>query len=228
MEYKIIRIKKILERYQGNYVPIPFHLIDIIYDLYTKFLISNIESVSDNSVGLLYYGFFHKTITKNYDLAKYYYLNAIKKGNVDAMHNLAHYYSLIEKNYEKAIYYYLLAISHGNSTSMYHLAQYFDFIVKDKAIAMDYYQQAINKGNINAMHYLAWYYTYKEHDHSEAKKYCLMYFNLASSKQKCQCISIINELLRQKFDCEFAMNMFIYLCKKNRDKIQNEIKNVIL
>ena len=90
--------------------------------------------------------------------AEKYYLMAIKKGNVDAMYNLALSYHREHKDFNKVEKYYLMAIDKGHINAMNSLALLYHTEYKDFKKAEKYYLMAVDKGNTNAMNSLAWEY----------------------------------------------------------------------
>jgi len=150
-------IKKVLSEYNLTYIHIEDASILNIYNLY----VNNILFEPVTHCELLYMGVYYKTI-KNYIEMEKYYLMAIKKGNQDAMYNLAVYYKNI-KNYIEMEKYYLMAIEKGNDKAMNNLAVYYEEIKND--IEMEkYYLMAIEKGNRDAMNNLAYYYKNNQYE----------------------------------------------------------------
>jgi len=103
--------------------------------------------------------------------AEKYYLMAIKKGNVDAMYNLALLYHTEHKDFNKAEKYYLMAIDKGHINAMNSLALLYHTEYKDFKKAEKYYLMAVDKGNTNAMNSLAWEYFIQMKNKMNALKY---------------------------------------------------------
>jgi len=102
--------------------------------------------------------------------AEDYYLRAIKKGNVNALNNLAKLYSEQSK-IKEAEDYYLQAIEKGDVDALNNLAIFYSEQSRIKE-AEDYYLQAIEKGDVDALNNLAILYQ-EESRIEEAEKYYL-------------------------------------------------------
>ena len=90
---------------------------------------------------------------KHYDLAEKYYIEAIEKGNNDAIYNLANLYGYQGKT-DLAEKYYIEAIEKGNNDAIYNLANLYGYQGKTD-LAEKYYIEAIEKGVIDAINNLA-------------------------------------------------------------------------
>jgi TPR repeat protein len=119
-------------------------------------------------------GFYHRSITGNYEEMEKYYLMAIEHGNTKAMNNMGLYHKNITKNYEEMKKYYLMAIEHGNSTAMNNMGYYHKNITKNYEEMKKYYLMAIEHGNPMAMNNMGWYHYQITKDYIEMKKYYKM------------------------------------------------------
>ncbi|OQP57166.1 hypothetical protein A3860_11420 [Niastella vici] len=116
--------------------------------------------------------------------AKSYYLQAIEKGNVNALYNIAVLYKDEGRNKE-AENYYLQAIEKGDINALNNLASLYDEEGRKKE-AENYYLLAIEKGHIKALNNLALLY-----DNEGRKKEALNYYLQAIDKGN---IKTINNL----------------------------------
>jgi TPR repeat protein len=144
-------IKNVVEKYGGEYIPIPSQTIPDVYELLVN---HNINHTNNTDKYYLYVGWYYDNMKHNYEEAIKYYLLAIDKGNYIAMNNLAHYYN-VENNYKEAIKYWLLAIDKGNYIAMNNLAHYYYNVENNYKEAIKYYLLAIDKGNYIAMNNLS-------------------------------------------------------------------------
>jgi TPR repeat protein/ribosomal protein S25 len=107
---------------------------------------------------------------QKYTEAESYYLQAINKGQIEALNNLAILYSDQQK-YNKAESYYLKAVDKGHIDALFNLAVLYKDQLKYNE-AESYYLQAIDKGYINALNNLA--VLYKDQlKYNEAESYYL-------------------------------------------------------
>jgi TPR repeat protein len=90
-------------------------------------------------------------------IAEQYYLQAIEKGDVNALNNLAVLYNNQGKT-EAAEQYYLQAIEKGHVNALNNLAVLYSNQDKSES-AEKYYLQAIEKGHVNALYNLALLYS---------------------------------------------------------------------
>jgi tetratricopeptide (TPR) repeat protein len=132
-------------------------------------LIDSIENESDGfkefAKGYIY------GMQEKYKEVEKYYLLAIKKGENEALNNLASLYADQEK-YKEAEKYYLLAIEKGNNKALFNLASLYKDQEKYKE-AEKYYLLAIEEGDNKALNNLALLYR-KQEKHKEAEKYYLL------------------------------------------------------
>jgi len=158
--------------------------------------IQNVNNLFDNDIEMykegleLWYGLYHKHVTKNYELMKKYYLIGIHKeihSELDyyCINNLGHYYHTIEINYDLMKKYYMINIEAGVSSSMYNLGNYYGKIKKDYVKMKKYYLMAIDKGNLYSMYILGNYYGKIKKDYVKMKKYYLM----AIDEQNYDCLN---------------------------------------
>lgn len=128
---------------------------------------------SDSDIVALYFAVYYQIIKKNYDLAKKYYIEAIKKGNIEAIHKLAFYYHQTEKNDKLAEETYLLAVEKKYPKSMHNLGVFYS----DKGkfdLAIQYFQMASDHGYIDSIMNLAHYYHKIKINYDLAKMYYLL------------------------------------------------------
>ncbi len=133
------------------------------------------ETIENEEDGVKYYllGRLY-TNQKNFSEAEKYYLEAINKGHVIALNNIALLYKDQGKNQE-AEKYYLEAINEGHVDALYNLA----LLYKDQRKieeAEKYYLEAVNKGHVNASNNLANLYQ-DQGKNEEAEKYYLEAIN---------------------------------------------------
>ena len=100
------------------------------------------------------------TIQNKFELAEGYYLQAIEKGYVIALNNLANLYANQDK-YELAENYFMQAIEKGDAVAFFNFALLYENQEKFE-LAESYYLQAIEKGNIDACFNLAVLYENQE------------------------------------------------------------------
>jgi TPR repeat protein/DNA-binding transcriptional ArsR family regulator len=110
----------------------------------------------------------------NNEEAERYYLEAINKGHVNALNNLAVLYKN-KGNNEEAEKYYLEAINKGHVSALYNLANLYKIQGKKEDVEK-YYLEAINKGHVIALNNLANLYAYQGKK-EEAEKYYLKAIN---------------------------------------------------
>ena len=107
----------------------------------------------------------------DFDEAAKYYLQAIDKGNIPSIFNLALLYDNVN-DIKSAKKYYLMAIEKGDVDAMYNTAFLYEN-EKDVKSAEKYYLMAINRGHTFAMFNLALHYESLK-DMKLAEKYYLM------------------------------------------------------
>ena len=163
-------LKSILIRHNCGYVPIKNeHSLLKIYELFkneTMFFPQHDYGIECFYIALFYY--FKKDLINT----EKYYLDAIKHGQVDAMHCYADLLSKYNK-FENAEKYYKMAINHGYIHAINNLAALYSN-KKDFVNAEKYYKLAIEKGLIISMYNLAGLYV-KKGDLTSAKNYLLMF-----------------------------------------------------
>jgi len=147
------------------------------YDLFINNIIFEPNANNTDYIDDLYYlGVYYQYTEINYDLMKKYYLQAIDKGNNEAMYNFGLHY---ERRYQNIYYdlmkkYYLQAIENENSKAMYRLGSYYKWQELNYDLMKKYFIMAINKENILAMVELGDYYRYEVANYDLMKKYYLM------------------------------------------------------
>ncbi len=130
--------------------------------------IDEIENEADGVKFFLQAYCYHEL--KKYKEAESHYLQAIKKGNVDALNNLAILYRDQGKKAESESY-YLQAIEKGHVNALYNLANLYRDQGK-KAESESYYLQAIEKGHVDALYNLANLYR-EQGKNAESESYYL-------------------------------------------------------
>lgn len=120
-----------------------------------------------NTLGVLYVG--NKEIIK----AETVFLEAVKKGDSDALFNLAFLYQSEFKDLNKAEEYYLKAVDNGNADAMYNLGNLYRTEFNDFKKAEKYYFKAADLGDVEAMHNLATLYRVDLKDFSKSEEYYL-------------------------------------------------------
>jgi TPR repeat protein len=174
-------LKQLFEKFNVNY-SIDTYSFRRIYDLFINNVtfepnINNIDYIDD----LYYLGIYYQYVNKNYDLMKKYYLQAIDKGNFNAMNNLGVYYQYIEINYELMKKYYLQAIEKENIEAMNNLGFYYRSVEINYKLMKKYYLMAIERGNHDSMCQLGWYYSFIKQNYDLMKKYSLMAIDKGNS-----------------------------------------------
>lgn len=224
---KIIQIKKILYINFASYIPIPDHLVDMVYDLYVNKIENDIYTIIDNNIALLYYGFYFRAINPDYNKMKEYYLKAIDQGCIEAMHNIAIYFYQCESDYKMSTYYYLMAIERDFTPSMYWFGRYFYDIEKNMKQAIYYFKMAAAKCNCEAIYILSLIYINQPNEYEQAKYYSLMHLNLVKDKDPYP--SCINILIRKnKNDIPLMIDVYPYLNIGNKIGFTSEIKSILL
>jgi tetratricopeptide (TPR) repeat protein len=110
----------------------------------------------------------------NVKKAETYYLQAIEKGDIDALNNLGNIYH-IEGKIKEAEKYYLLSIEKGYIDALYNLANL--YADEGKTIeAVNYYLQAIQKGHVSALNNLAVIY-YENNQHKKESLQLIYKYN---------------------------------------------------
>ncbi len=98
----------------------------------------------------------------------------VKKGDTDAMFDLAILYHSATKDFKQAEAYYKMAIDKGHIYAMYNLGNLYKDEFKDFKRAEYYYKMAINKGNVDAMNNLSILYLTKLKDIKQAETYLML------------------------------------------------------
>ncbi|MFZ2630323.1 MAG: tetratricopeptide repeat protein [Desulfosalsimonadaceae bacterium] len=119
-------------------------------------------------------GLFYIDAKKDVKKAQKIFLEAVEKGDSDAMYNLALLYETDLKDYDKAKEYYLMAVKKGDSGAMNNLAVLYQAELKDYDKAREYYLMAVEKGHSGAMFNLALLYKTELKDYDKAREYYLM------------------------------------------------------
>jgi TPR repeat protein len=134
--------------------------IDVVYDTDQK------GELTDYRLGYIYdrWG--------KYDVAEKYYLNAIERGGIKALFNLALLYENHKQKYDLAEKYYLLAIKKGEKDSLNNMGVLYTKQQKYD-LAEKYYLLAVENGYANAMNNLAGLY-FNQQKYDLAEKYVLL------------------------------------------------------
>lgn len=120
--------------------------LDHLYEKYLLRACENGLSEAFNALGT------HYNNTKKYDKMEEYFLKAIELNNVDAMINLARFYSF--KDNDKMIQYYEMAVDLKSLDAMCILAEYYESSRSTIDLAMKYYEMAIELGDVDSMYKL--------------------------------------------------------------------------
>lgn len=117
-------------------------------------------------------GSYYHDIEKNYELMKFYYLQAVENGSVFSLNYLGHYYHNI-KDFKTSKYYFLKGIKWGDDYGFINMGEYYH--KKQKYDKMKYYYlQIIN--NIHALKLIVRYYVATEKNYKMAKMYIFTYY----------------------------------------------------
>jgi len=186
-------LNDLLKSYEYSYdVPENKEMIPKILDLFKNKIID--ETCEDHDY-ITYKGYYYNSIEHNSELMIKYYMEAIEKGNVHAMYNMALYYENRDDN-SNMLKYYLMAIEKNDQEAMYGLGHYY-YLEKEYENMMKYLKMGIEKGSVNAMNTLGDYYL--DIGNLEEMK---IYYDMA--------------LARNNFDCYHHQAMFYF--KKNYEE----------
>jgi TPR repeat protein len=119
-------------------------------------------------------------VTRNYELAFYYFLQAANNGDIYSLYFVGFFYSLgrgVPKNLVKAFEYYLLAADNGHSIAQLIVGERYENgvgVLKNLPKAIDYYQKSQNKQ--------AWVNLGKIFQHSNDFPKAIYYYRKAADK----------------------------------------------
>src|SRR5271154_3119373 len=129
----------------NNYAKYSGGDVDTIYKIFKHDII---DPKTENSEILRYNGIYYE-IREDYENAKKYYLMALEKKNIMALHSLGCMYYELE-DYENMKKYLLMAVKENIPRAMHRLAYYYDE-QHDHENVLKYYLMAIEKGHDVAM-----------------------------------------------------------------------------
>lgn len=247
--YETFIISK-LEEWDILYIKIEDdHILKTVYDLY----VNNKYSNCDNEIYLHYAGLYAKYFVKDDDLSEKYYLEAIDKGYVVSMNNLALQY-LEQKKELSAEKYLLMAVEKGYSRSMNSVALMYDN-QKKYDLAEKYYLMAIEKENVQSMFNLALFYYERKTGYELVEKYLLMasergdsdsmyelarlysdihkyesseyYYILSALNYNKLAIYMVNTIIASKFDLNNSVKLFHVLNDHNRNILNDVLKFLV-
>jgi len=118
------------------------------------------------TLGLLY-----KRYKKDFKQAEQFYLQAVAKDHIGAMHNLAQLYQAEIKDFHKAEQYFLMAVAKDHADAMYDLSGLYYTEFKDIQKAKLYTIMAVERNHAGAMNNLAWFYFQEKTNKKEAINY---------------------------------------------------------
>ncbi len=147
-------IINILRRYNLGYVIIDEDSLVKIYKLLSQDIL--FEPIT--SCEFLYFGLYHRNITKNYVEMENNYIMAINMDNTSAMNNLGWYHEDITKDYGKAEKYYSMGVKKGNHRAMWNLGMYHRDITKNYIEMEKYLLLSVKNGDNKAIYDLITYY----------------------------------------------------------------------
>ena len=143
-------------------------------------------SYSCNCLGIMYdYGF---GVKQNYEKAKKLYKKSIKKGNPDALYNLAIMYQWgagVKKDLSYAVSLYKMAIAREHVVAINnlgHMYHYGEGVTRDQKKAKELYEKAIEKGSSAAIYNLV--NLYKHTDLKKNKEKAIKYFTKINKPEK--------------------------------------------
>ena len=85
------------------------NILQIVYDIFIKNILPNVDDIKDNTELLYYFGRYYQIVLKDKEKFIKLYLMSIEKGNGKASNGLGHHY-MIEGDYENAIKYFLISM----------------------------------------------------------------------------------------------------------------------
>ena len=151
MEEEII---KVIQSHECNYVAITNdESLLKVFNLLTRGIMFEPES----GIECLYVGWYYHVLVKDFDKAKYHYIQGSEKGDHYSMNELAWYYKNVTKDYNKMEEWYSKGHESGNSHSMIKLGHHYREI-KDYDKMKACYLKAHESGNPNGMLFLASHY----------------------------------------------------------------------
>ena len=149
-----------------------------------------------NGIEYNYLGLYFEYVKNINDTAKKYYLMAIKKGSIIAMHNLANLYLEIGDNVN-AEYYYLMAIKNNYIDTFNDLAWFYNYVKIDIVNSEIYYKIAASHNDEIAMNNLGYLYCNHE-NYIDAELYLLFavkHGNIKSLSKLIYCHKITGNII---------------------------------
>jgi TPR repeat protein len=241
-------IREFIKKYDIEDPMVDQHDAETICKL-NRIVSGDIDEHYDDPMFENYAGLYYVHEKKNHKYAEHYYLQAIKNGHIDAMHNLGGLYIQLKK-YDLAEHYYLQAIKNGNINAIHNLGfMYFELKKYDQAehyymrsigfgdnISMfclgymykelkkydqaeQYYLMAIEKGHINAMHNLG-------HMYRELKKYdqAERYYLMAVERGHINAMHNLGVLFYELKKYDQAEHYFLMTLSKGSDDLEQTIR----
>ncbi|MDP8220482.1 MAG: hypothetical protein P9X26_03995 [Candidatus Stygibacter frigidus] len=192
------------------------HLHPSNLELYEYSFIENSETEDDNNLDtLLRKAIYNHSKAKNFEMAEYYYLKAVKKNSTVAMYNIALIYETEYKNFSEAEKYYLMAVEKEDAGAMYNLACLYETKLNSFDKAEKYFLMAIEKGYLDAIYNLAYHYDHFLKDFKKAEFYYLM----AVDKKMNRAMNNLGLLYQNEFkDSQKAEKYFLMATKKGDSK----------